>query len=84
MSTDLKAVVFKTTKLVETKHYFESVIGIKLKENSAKHFVLHSKGIRVVFIETDDTFGIELFIDKKIEMSGFHKEPNDFSVKLKI
>ncbi len=37
---------------------FENVVGIKLKEYSAKHFVLASKGIRVVFIETDDAFGI--------------------------
>lgn len=57
MSTDLKAVIFKTTELIETKKYFENVIGIKLKENSARHFVLLSKDIRVVFIQTDDTFG---------------------------
>jgi hypothetical protein len=28
MSTDLKAVVFKTTKLIDTKNYFESVLEL--------------------------------------------------------
>jgi hypothetical protein len=72
MAASIKAIVFKTAQLNATKHFFKTVLGFQIKETSTQHFVVHSKGIRLVFIESGKGFEIELFVNDK--SGGFSKE----------
>jgi catechol-2,3-dioxygenase len=64
MASILKSVVLKTQKLSTTKLFFEEVLGFKIKESSYQHFVVHTKGVRIVFLESETEFGVELYISK--------------------
>jgi hypothetical protein len=48
MTTEIKAVVFKTSQLKATKEFFVSKLGIAIEESSITHFVIHSKKIRLL------------------------------------
>lgn len=62
MPAAIKAIVFKTAQLKETKQFFESALQLKIKETSARHFVIYSKGIRIIFIESSKQFDVEIYI----------------------
>jgi catechol-2,3-dioxygenase len=65
MPSDIKAIVFKTTQLKATKDFFENILKLQIKESSARHFVLYSKSIRVVFVETPNDFEVEMYVNDK-------------------
>ena len=69
MPTDLKAVVFRTSRLKETKDLFVTDMGMSIKESSATHFVIHSKGIRILFVESDNNVEVELYLSKVLRPS---------------
>lgn len=54
MTVVLKAILFHTRQLKETRLFFEAQTGVRIVESSPTHFSLHSNGIRVVFIQCDD------------------------------
>jgi hypothetical protein len=68
MPTELKAVVFRTSKLKETKDFFVE-LGMAIKESSVTHFVIHSKGIRLLFVESDNDLQVELYLSKSLSRS---------------
>jgi catechol-2,3-dioxygenase len=61
----LKAIVFKTSRLKETRVFFESVLGMKIRENSLTHFVIHAGDIRILFVETNTDPEVEWYCSKK-------------------
>jgi len=65
MSAALRAVVFKTTKFKATKAFFETEPGLPVKEFSNQHFVVFSKGIRLVFLECNDDFEVDFYVNGK-------------------
>jgi catechol-2,3-dioxygenase len=78
---DLKAVVFKTSRLKETKNFFETILGMKIKESSPTHFVIYAKGLRVLFVESDNSFEVELYLNKKsVEGLSVSEDPNQIKI----
>jgi hypothetical protein len=87
MAVEIKAVVFKACNLKATKEFFASTLGITIKESSTTHFVIHSKGIRLLFVESDKDFEVELFTSNRSEQlvtknSGIRKceDPNGIKI----
>jgi catechol-2,3-dioxygenase len=62
MPARVKAVVFKTSQLKATLAFFRDVLKLHVKESSARHFVIHSKNIRLVFVEATSGFGVEMYL----------------------
>jgi hypothetical protein len=62
----LKAVVFKTQRLKETICFFKDQLGLDIIEYSPKHFVIYSKGIRIVFMESETGPNVELYFSKSM------------------
>ncbi len=63
MRPEIKAVVLRTSGLAATKAFYIHQLGLSIRESSATHFVIHSKGIRLLFVE--DTGGgpeVEMYI----------------------
>ena len=58
----IKAVVFRTSRLTATKAFFKDQLGFPLRENSATHFVIHSKGIRLLFVESTGDPEVEIYL----------------------
>jgi hypothetical protein len=73
MTTEIKAVVYKTSQLKATKEFFESKLEIAIEESSITHFVIHSKGIRILFVESNDHFEVELYVRKRLNTSAKNK-----------
>jgi len=73
VTTEISALVFKTSQLKVTKEFFASVLGIAIKESSVTHFVIHSKGIRLLFVHADNNFEIELYVRKRLSRSAKNK-----------
>jgi hypothetical protein len=69
LPTELKAVVFRISKLKETKDFFVG-LGTAIKESSVKHFVIHSKNIRLLFVESDNDLEVELYLSKSLSLSN--------------
>ncbi len=63
MSPEIKAIVLKTAQLKSTRDFFENRLKLPIKESSARHFVVHSKNIRLVFMESQHQFEVELYIN---------------------
>jgi hypothetical protein len=77
----LKAVVFRTPRLKETMSYFTDQLGLSIKEYSPTHFVIFSKGIRVVFIESETDPNVELYFSKSIgESFAVLEDPNQIKI----
>jgi catechol 2,3-dioxygenase-like lactoylglutathione lyase family enzyme len=83
MASTIKSVVFKTPNLNETKSFFENSLDFNIKESSLQHFVLASKGLRIVFLESETDFGIELYVDAKIENRSSFNDPNGIKITVK-
>jgi catechol-2,3-dioxygenase len=76
MIANLKSVVVRTQKLSTTKLFFENVLGFKIKESSHQHFVVHTKGVRIVFMESETELDIELYIDSNTTNCTNLTDPN--------
>ncbi|RYU91901.1 hypothetical protein EWM62_00205 [Mucilaginibacter terrigena] len=63
MPATIKAVVFKTPQLKASRMFFEEVLKLPIKESSVRHFVIYSKGIRLVFVESLSNFEVEIYIN---------------------
>jgi len=83
MDTKIKAVVLRTQKLSATKLFFETDLGFIIKEFSPRHFVVHTRGLRVVFIESENEFDVELYIDSESGNFTRLKDPNDVKIVVK-
>jgi catechol 2,3-dioxygenase-like lactoylglutathione lyase family enzyme len=68
MPTELKAVVLRTSKLKETKDFFVE-LGMAIKESSVTHFLIHSKSIRLLFVESGNDLEVELYLSKSLSAS---------------
>lgn len=82
----IKAIVFKTPALNESREFFEQRIGLQIVESSARHFVLNAKGTRLVFIDSVDDFEIELYAEDAAadndDIKTF-KDPNGINIILR-
>jgi catechol-2,3-dioxygenase len=77
----LKAVVLKTSRLKETQDFFESILGMKIEESSITHFVVYSKGIRVLFVESNSGLEVEFYLTKKsTEGLTVQEDPNQIKI----
>jgi catechol-2,3-dioxygenase len=81
LSPELKAVVFKTVRLKETRIFFETVLGMKIKECSRTHFVIHDGEIRILFIESDTGPGTELYLRNQCSKElTVYEDPNKIKI----
>jgi catechol-2,3-dioxygenase len=81
MKTCLKAVVLKTSRLGETRDFFENILGMKIEETSTTHFVIPTKGIRVLFVGWHKGPEIELYFTRKsCEGLTIREDPNQFKI----
>jgi hypothetical protein len=77
----LKAVVFKTPRLKETMSYFTDQLGLSIKEYSPTHFVIYSKGIRILFIGSDTDPDVEFYFCKSMgESFTILEDPNQIKI----
>jgi len=77
----LKAIVFRTNRLRETRVFFETVLGLKIKEYSPTHFVIHAGDIRILFVETNSDSEVEWYCSKKTGAGiTLLKDPNQIKV----
>jgi hypothetical protein len=63
LKPQIKAVVFRTSSLAATKAFFINQLGFLIREYSATHFVIHSKGIRLLFVECTGDSEVEIYLD---------------------
>ncbi|MFT3704539.1 MAG: hypothetical protein QM802_19385 [Agriterribacter sp.] len=61
MPANVKAIVLKTTKFKATRFLFENILKFQIKESSARHFVIHSKDVRLVFMKSFKHFKVEIY-----------------------
>ena len=66
----------------------EEVLSIKTmhafaKEFSHQHFVVHTKGLRIVFLQSENEFDVELYIDSESGNFTRLKDPNDVKIVVK-
>ena len=81
MNPELKAVVLKTPQLKETLAFFVDKLGLIIKESSPTHFVIHSDGIRILFVESIDDLEVELYLSQKLAKELTVKEdPNHIKI----
>lgn len=81
MNAHFKAIVIKTPLLRETHMFFTEQLGFTVKESSPTHFVIYSKTIRVLFIESNDGMEIELYLAKNPgEKLLFMEDPNHIKI----
>jgi hypothetical protein len=81
MNPGFKAIVLKTPRLKETLSFFVDQLGITIKETSPTHFVIHSEGIRILFIESNNELEIELYlIQKSAEGLLVQEDPNHIKI----
>jgi hypothetical protein len=77
----LKAVVFRTPRLKETMSFFTGQLGFSINEYSPTHFVIYSKGIRIVYIDSNTEPEVELYLCKSTS-EGFTilEDPNQIKI----
>jgi catechol-2,3-dioxygenase len=80
MDTKIKAIVLRTQKLSATKLFFENDLGFRIKEFSHQHFVVHTKGLRILFLQSENEFGVELYIVSESGNFTSLKDPNDIKI----
>ncbi len=81
MHTHLKAIVLKTPRLKETLSFFVDLLGFTIKESSPTHFVIHSNGIRILFVESNNDLEVELYLTQKSTKELFvHEDPNHIKI----
>jgi hypothetical protein len=67
MPAKIKAIVFKTPQLNASRVFFESVLKRPVNESSERHFVIYSKNIRLVFVESTSGFDVEMYLKGGLE-----------------
>jgi hypothetical protein len=81
VKTLLKAVVFKTSRLRETQAFFETTLGMKIEESSITHLVIHTKDIRILFVESNSGPEVEFYLTKKsTEGLTIQEDPNQIKI----
>ena len=65
MKPILRAVVFRTSRIRETRDFFETTLGMKIMESSPTHFVIYTEGLRVLFVESNSSLEVEFYLSKK-------------------
>ncbi|HET6999984.1 MAG TPA: hypothetical protein VFI33_01690 [Puia sp.] len=81
MSPELKAIVFKTTRLRETRNFFESVLGMKIEECSRTHFLIYRGDLRILFIGTDSGPEVVFYLSRKSgEGLSVLNDPNQIKI----
>jgi len=81
MKPALKAIVFKTTRLRETQEFFEKTLGMKIEESSITHFVVYAKGVRILFVDSNNGLGIEFYLTKKSTKGlTVQEDPNQIKI----
>jgi hypothetical protein len=77
----LKALVLKTSRFRETQNFFETELGMKIEESSSFHFVIHTKGIRILFVASDSDLEVELYLTQwSIEILTIQADPNRIKI----
>jgi hypothetical protein len=77
----LKALVLKTSLFRETQNFFEKKLGMKIEEFSASHFVIHTKGIRILFVASDTDLELEFYLTRgSIESLTVQSDPNQIKI----
>ena len=81
MKPSLKAVVLKTSRLRETQDFFEMTLGMKIEESSLTHFVIYAKGIRILFVESNNGSEVELYLSQKsAKCLSVREDPNQIKI----
>lgn len=81
MKPCLKALVLKIARFRETRQFFETKLGMKIGESSTTHFVIHTKGIRILFVASDSDLEVELYLTQgSIESLTTHADPNQIKI----
>ena len=81
MNPDLKAIVLKTPRLKETLSFFIDQLGFTIKESSPTHFVIYSKGIRILFVHSANGLELELYLTQSSAKELFIREdPNHIKI----
>lgn len=81
LKPDLKALVFKTPRLKETMSFYKDQLGLPVNEYSPVHFVIYTKGIRIVFIGSDTERNVEFYFCKSIgESFTMLEDPNQIKI----
>jgi catechol-2,3-dioxygenase len=81
MKPHLKAIVLKTSQLKNTCSFFIDQLGFTIKESSPTHFVIHSEGIRILFVQSHNELEVELYLTQKPAKKLFVAEdPNHIKI----
>jgi catechol-2,3-dioxygenase len=73
MAAVIKAEVFKTPRLQESKIFYKNRLGLTIVESSIHHFVAHASGVRIVFVSVKNRAGVELYL-ANTDRTGNHNE----------
>lgn len=86
MAAEIKAIVFKTPLLKETKLFFENRSDFQIKETSLRHFVIYSKNLRLVFLKSERDFEIEIYTNETEDSieKGLNETPDQSSFKTSV
>ena len=77
MTHQLKAIVLKTPRLKETLAFFTNELGFTIQESSPTHFVIHSDGVRILFVASDSGSAVEFYLSaKSVEGLCVLRDPN--------
>jgi hypothetical protein len=81
MNPAIRAVVFRTCKLAATKAFFIGELGFPIRESSPTHFVIHSKGIRLLFVESAGEPEVEIYLgNTAAERLTVLEDPNHIKI----
>ena len=81
MKPSLKAIVLKTPHIKETLAFFIDQLGFNIRESSPTHFVIHSKGIRILFVKSNNGMELELYLTQGSSNEIFIQEdPNQIKI----
>jgi hypothetical protein len=71
----------KTSRFRETHEFFKTTLGMKIEEFSVRHFVIHSEGIRILFVESTDGPKVELYLaQKSAALPTVQEDPNHVKI----
>ena len=81
MPLQLKAIVFRTVRFKETLEFFREQLGCVIIESSPTHFVIHSQGIRILFVDTNENPEIEFYFTKSpAKELEVQEDPNNIKI----
>jgi len=81
VKSGLQAIVLKTSRFRETRDFFETIPEMKISESSPTHFVIHARGIRVLFVESAKGPEVELYLtDKSASAFRILEDPNKIKI----